>query len=234
MDLALTAYSTVRATGGVYASLQTSGPAVLFSQAEANFPTQLTGTSSTTPLTITNVGKEALGIKQINMTGGQARDFTQTNNCGTSLAVGSSCGVNVTFTPRNKGARAAALVIQDNAINREQSIPLSGTGTWMNLSPSSLDFGNQKVGTDSKMKIVTLTNVGNGPVTISQIGLENANRPQFTFQSSGCGNLAAGASCTIGIQFTPAKTGAQANILGVQDNGGGVLQQTTLSGNGVN
>jgi hypothetical protein len=168
------------------------------------------------------------------MTGAQGRDFSQTNNCGTSLGIASSCGVSVTFTPRKKGARAAVLVIQDNAINREQSIPLSGTGTWMNLSPSSLDFGNQKVGTDSKMKIVTLTNVGSGPVTISQIGLENANQPQFTFQSSGCGTLAAGASCTIGIQFTPVRTGAQTNILGVQDNGGGVLQQTTLSGTGVN
>jgi len=234
MDVALGSYGVANSGGGVYASLQTNGPAVLFSQAQVIYPTQLVGTQNTISVEMTNVGKEALNISQVGVTGGQSRNFSQTNNCGGSVAVGASCDINVTFAPKDKGRLAAALVVQDNAINHQQSIPLSGIGTWMNLSPASLNFGNQKVGTDSKVRIVTLTNVGSKTVSISEIGLENINNHEFSFQSNGCGNLAAGASCTIGIQFTPTETGLQTNILGVKDNGGGVLQQTTLSGTGVN
>ncbi|HWY20324.1 MAG TPA: FG-GAP-like repeat-containing protein [Candidatus Acidoferrum sp.] len=233
MDLALAAFGS-GSLGGAYVSLQTNGPAVLFSQAELKFPTQLLGTSNAISVRVTNVGKETLNVSQIGASGMQAQDFSQRNNCGGGVAAGATCHIDVTFTPQNKGARASTLVVQDNTINQQQSIPLSGTGTWMTLSPSSLNFGNQKVGTVSGLKLVTLTNIGTGPVMVSQIGLKNLGDIQFVFQNQGCGTLAAGASCTIGVQFAPTRTGSFPNVLQVKDNGGGGVQQTTLSGTGVN
>jgi hypothetical protein len=180
------------------------------------------------------VGKEPLSISHILASGAQAKDFSQKNNCGSSINVGASCHIDVTFAPTNKGPRAASLVVQDNAINHQQSIPLSGTGTWMSLSPSNLNFGNQMIGTVSKSQLVTVTNVGTGPVTISNIRLKNFSDIQFVFQDAGCGTLAAGASCTISVQFAPTRVGSFPNVLQVTDNGGGGLQQTTLRGTGVN
>jgi len=79
-----------------------------------------------------------------------------------------------------------------------------------------------------------LTNVGTAPVTVSQIDFKNTSDIQFTFQNRDCGTLAAGASCSIGVQFAPTRVGDFPNVLQVKDNGGGGLQQTTLSGTGVN
>ena len=233
MDLALAAFGS-GSLGGAYVSLQTNGPAVLFSQAQVRFPTQLLGTSNAISVLVTNVGKDTLDVSKIAASGPQAQDFSQRNNCGGSVAAGASCHIDVTFTPNDKGPRGASLVVEDSAINHQQSIPLTGTGTWMSLSPSSLNFGNQKVGTVSGLKLATLTNIGTGPVTISSIGFKNLADIQFVLQPRGCVTLAAGASCTIGVQFAPTRTGEFPNVLQVKDNGGGGVQQTTLSGAGVN
>ncbi len=175
-----------------------------------------------------------LNVSKIAASGPQAQDFSQRNNCSGGVAAGTSCQVDVTFAPTNKGPRAATLVVQDNAINQQQSITLTGTGTWVSLTPSGLNFGNQKVGTVSGVKQVTVTNIGTGPVAISSIGFKNLSDIQFVLQPMGCGTLAAGASCTIGVQFAPTRTGSFPNVLQVKDNGGGGVQQTTLSGTGVN
>ncbi len=233
MDIALAAFGNA-SLGGAYVSLQTNGPAVLFSQAALTFPTQLLGTSSAISVLVTNVGKETLNVSKIAASGPQAQDFPQRNNCSGGVAAGASCQVDVTFAPTNKGPRAATLVVQDNAIKQQQSITLTGTGTWVSLTPSGLNFGNQKVGTVSGVKQVTVTNIGTGPVAISSIGFKNLSDIQFVFQPMGCGTLAAGASCTIGVQFAPTRTGSFPNVLQVKDNGGGGVQQTTLSGTGVN
>lgn len=232
MDLALAAANIVSA-GGVYVSLQTNGPAVLFSPVDIKFSTQLLGTPYTATVLLINVGKQALDIAQIGITGAQAHDFTQADSCGTSVAAGARCSIDVTFTPQGKGDRVAALVVQDDAINRQQSIPLSGVGTWMNLSPPFLNFDPQKVGTVSAPMNLTLENIGTGAVAISSIRLQTMFNSQFR-QTNNCGNsIAAGASCTISVQFAPTMTGSFADAVGVKDNGGGVSQQATLSGTGT-
>jgi len=234
MDLAVASFAYRNDAGGAYVSLQTNGPAVLFSQAQLIFPTQLLGTSNTISVLMTNVGKQPLTINKIGANGSNAQDFSLKNDCGASVVAGASCHINVTFTPKNKGPRTASLVVQDNAINQQQSISLGGSGTWISLSPSSLQFGNQKVGTVSSPKLVTVTNLGTGPVTISSVALKNQEDIQFTLQPMGCGTLAAGASCTVSVQFAPTRAGSYPNVVQVKDNGGGGLQQTTLSGTGTN
>src|SRR5262249_40505030 len=67
-------------------------------------------TSAAQGVTLSNFGTAALAIGAIAAIG----DFAQTNNCGTSLAVGASCTINVTFTPTVSGARAGTLSITDN------------------------------------------------------------------------------------------------------------------------
>jgi hypothetical protein len=91
-----------------------------------------------------------LSITSISLTGTNAADFTQSNTCGAVVLAGANCTNSVVFTPNAKNTRSAMLSIVDNAAGSPQTAALSGTGTFVQLSPASLSFGNQQV--------VTLTN----------------------------------------------------------------------------
>jgi hypothetical protein len=81
-------------------------------------------TSSAQSITLTNSGSAALTISSVSTSG----DFAQTNTCGSSVAAGANCEINVTFTPTAEGQRAGTLTIVDNAPGSPQSVALSGTG----------------------------------------------------------------------------------------------------------
>jgi hypothetical protein len=93
-------------------------------------PPQQVGTSSSAqPITISNGSTTTISISRIIVSGTNAKDFSQSNTCGTELPPGSSCTISVTFTPKKTGARSAAVDITDDAGGSPQSIPLSDTGT---------------------------------------------------------------------------------------------------------
>src|SRR5207244_913061 len=119
---------------------------------------QVGATSAASPVTLSNTGSGALAITSIAVSG----DFGQTDTCGGSLAAGANCTTNVTFTPTASGARSGTLTVTDNAVSNPRTVLLAGTGITgspvVALSPSSLAFGNQLVGTTSVAKAVTLSN----------------------------------------------------------------------------
>lgn len=86
------------------------------------------GSSATKDVTLTNSGTTALNISNIEITGVNQGDFSQTNNCPASLSPGHSCQIAVTFKPTEKYARSANLTVTDNALIGTQNVPLAGTG----------------------------------------------------------------------------------------------------------
>jgi ASPM-SPD-2-Hydin domain-containing protein len=74
----------------------------------ANFGNVKVGTSNTAPVVLAKGANQPLIIQQITAS---PAVFTETNNCGSSLAAGASCTVNVTFTPTQKGSVSAKLSI---------------------------------------------------------------------------------------------------------------------------
>ena len=213
-----------------------TAPAVTFSPTSLSFGNQAVGTSSTAQLvTLTNSGTATLTITSIAVTGTNSTDFSQTNNCGTSLAAGVGCTVSVTFSPQASGARSATLSVTDNATGSPQTVALTGTGTApaVTFSPTSLSFGNQAVGTSSTAQLVTLTNSGTATLTITSIAVTGTNSTDFS-QTNNCGtSLAAGASCTLNITFKPTATGARTASLSVTDNAAGSPQTVSLTGTGT-
>ena len=209
---------------------------VTVSPSSVAFGNQSVGaTSSARPVTLTNAGSSALSITSIAVLGVNASDFAQSNNCGSSVAAGANCTINVTFKPSAAGSRSAALAIADNATGSPQSVSLSGTGvsTGVTLSPSSVAFGNQSLGAASSAHTVTLTNSGNSTLTVSSIAVFGTNPSDFT-QNNTCGtSVAAGGTCTIVVLFTPSALGARAAVLSVSDNATGSPQSVTLSGTGA-
>jgi phosphodiesterase/alkaline phosphatase D-like protein len=209
---------------------------VSLSPASLTFVNQSVGTSSAAQaVTLTNSGTTVLTLTSITITGTNGGDFSQTNNCGASLAAGANCAINVTFTPTATGARSGTLTITDNAPNGPQTVALTGTGASpaASLSPASLAFGNQPVGVASAAQAVTLTNSGTAALTLTSITFTGTNSGDFS-QTNNCGtSLAAGANCAISVTFKPAAAGARSGILTVTDNAPNSPQTVALTGTGA-
>jgi Abnormal spindle-like microcephaly-assoc'd, ASPM-SPD-2-Hydin len=206
-------------------------PAVSFSPTSLSFGNQTVGTTSASlPVTLTNTGAATLNISGI----AASAAFAQTNNCGATLAAAANCTINVTFTPSVSGSASGTVSVTDNASGSPQTVSLTGTGTvqsspGVSFSPTSLSFGNQVVGTSSQPLPVTLTNSGTAALTISTISATT----DFT-QTNNCGSsLAAAASCTINVTYSPDSTGSLSGTLSVTDNASGSPQTVSLSGTGI-
>ena len=212
----------------------TSSPAATLSPSALNFGTIAIGsTSAAKAVVLKNIGTANLTISRIVITGSNAGDFSQTTTCGTSLAAGASCKINVKFKPTGSGTRTAALNISDNAAGSPQKVTLSGIGTVAKFSPATLSFGSVGVGATSLPKTVILTNVGTTTLTITGIAITGTNAGDFA-QTHTCGSsLAAGAACNFSIKFTPSVLGTRTAVLSVTDNAAGSPQKVALSGIGV-
>lgn len=107
-----------------------SAPAVMLAPTSLTFATQAIGSSSAAqPVMLSDTGNAALNISGISITGANAGDFTQTNTCGTSVAMSANCTINVTFTPTAAGTRTASVSIADNAGGSPQTVSVTGTAT---------------------------------------------------------------------------------------------------------
>src|SRR5206468_65226 len=134
-------------------------------------------------VTLSSNGTAPLHITGVSVSG----DFAETNDCGKGVAAGSTCALNVTFTPTASGTRTGTLTINDNAGGSPQTVSLVGTATSsggpvVSLSPSSLSFGNQPVGATSTPQNVTLTNTG---TCIAPMATQNPTSLSFGNQSVG-------------------------------------------------
>ena len=220
----------------------TPAPVVTLSPTSLSFGSQLTGTTSAAqPVILTNSGTAPLTISGFGLTGTNSSDFSENTTCPLSpgtLAAGANCSVNVTFLPTSTGSRSASVTITDNAAGSTQLVPLSGTGTapTVTLSPTSLSFTSQLTGTTSAAQPVTLTNSGTAPLTIAAIGLTGTNVGDFA-QTNTCpaatATLAAGASCTISVTFTPSSTGTRTASLSITDSAGGSPHSVALTATGA-
>ena len=206
------------------------GAVVALSATNLAFANQQVGTSSPVQaVALTNTGNINLNITAINITG----DYSQTNNCSSSLLPGSSCTFNITFSPAASGVRNGTMAITDNAQNTPQTVALTGVGSNNSgpvavLTPTSLVFPSLQVGASSTMQSVNLASVGNAPLSITSIRVTGDYS-----QSNNCPpTLGSGSSCTLNISFTPKAAGNRSGTLTVSDNAQGTAQTTSLTGTG--
>jgi archaellum component FlaF (FlaF/FlaG flagellin family) len=110
-----------------------TAPAVTLTPTSLAFTsTKVNSSAATQKITLKNTGNGALMLSGsalgISVAGANAKSFSQTNNCGISVAAGGSCTITVSFKPTAAGALIAVLNIADNAGNTPQTVGLSGTG----------------------------------------------------------------------------------------------------------
>ena len=112
-----------------------SGPIATLSASYLSFGA--VGLSSTSPaqsLMLSNSGNGPLELSGISL----LPPFAATNDCGSSVAISSSCTISVTFTANTLGNLTGNISIVDNAPLGQQSIPLFGTGVVdFSITPTS-------------------------------------------------------------------------------------------------
>ena len=119
-------------------------PKISVSPTSVNFGNVNVGSTSEKTVTIRNKGKSDLVISSINIAGANASDFSQTNDC-TTIPIGNSCTVTVTFVPTSKGKRTGKIGISSNDPKKPTvNVKLSGngksSGCTYSISPSSQQF----------------------------------------------------------------------------------------------
>jgi hypothetical protein len=121
----------------------------------------------------------------------------------------------------------------------------------VSLASQYITFASVNKGVTSSAGTVVLTNVGAGTLTITTVAIpssytlnglsiSNGNYADFaatTSPSTNCGGtLAAAATCTISVTFTPSLFGEETSNVVITDNANGVsgsIQLVTLTGNGI-
>jgi len=153
------------------------------------------------------------------------------------LLPGLSCPISVTFTPTAAGARSGSLVVTDDgnaAPGSNDTVRLTGVAYQpvATLSASILSPG-ANLGGSAVPQVVTVTNTGNGALTIRAIGIGGAAAGDYS-QSNNClRTIAPGASCSITVNFTPHGYGVRAAALTLSDDGPGGTQSVSLRGTGT-
>ena len=147
-----------------------------------------------------------------------------------TVAPGGCCTLSVTFTPTATGTRTGAITITDDAPGSPHKLLLTGTGgvPAVSLTPASLTFASQAVGTTSPAQPATLKNTGSGPLSITSI----ATAGDFA-QTNNCGGkVNPGASCTLNVTFKPKATGTRSGALTINDDAAGSPHKLLLAGTG--
>ena len=223
MDDALGSLHTFSLSGfGTGAYLSVNPPSIAFGN-QTTFTT-----SSPRTVILQNSG---LGIGPVTITSLVASsEFSRVGNC-TTISAGSNCFIGVTFSPTSAGSRTGTLTITSDALNSPQVVDLSGMGVpgGVALSPASLTFATDLIGTTSPSQVASLQNQNTVPLAISSITASG----DFT-QTNTCGTtIAAGGLCTMNVSFSPTAAGARTGAITVASDGSGSPHSVNLAGTGL-
>src|SRR5258708_5458983 len=237
-------------TGSAISTFQAStgpAPAANLTPSSLTFaPRTISTKSPAQTVVLANTGSAALHIASITISG----DFAFPSGCGATLAAGATCTIDVTFTPLTTGTRAGSLAVASDAGGSPHSVSLSGTGQStpapvIEITPSTLDFAPQPLGTESAVQIVTVANTGNATLFFGPISTAGdfARRlvpppapgaaPRRPTYDGACNiGLAPGTSCDIAVAFLPTVEGLREGLLRVESNATQQPATVRLVGNG--
>jgi hypothetical protein len=190
--------------------------------------TEVGDTSDAEKVTLTNNLRIPLTGISYSTTGPFA---VSTSTCPATLNANKDCTISVTFSPTQAGPATGTLTVTDSANNSPQTVSLSGTGTTaaVYVSPTSVDFGNQSVGTTSGPQNVDLFNKGSQPITVTSVSTSG----NFAVTENYCMNgVKPNTHCYVEVVFSPTQSGPLSGTLTFVDSATGSPQTASLSGTG--
>jgi hypothetical protein len=155
---------------------------VSLAPASLTFAEQSVGSSSAAqPVTLSNTGSQILTLVL-----SVSANFTETDNCGSALAAGANCTINVSFAPATSGTLTGTLSIADNAAGSPQTVGLSGTAS---TSPPDFSIAVSPSGSSS-----ATVSAGAAASYSLTVGPEVGFNQTVSFACSGAPSLA---TCTL-------------------------------------
>lgn len=222
---------SVDSTGTIYVSdsgndliRQVSALAELNSApSSVSFDTQQVGTTSPAA-TVTLASAGPLTISSIT----PSANFTELDDCPSSLSNGATCTVDVYFAPTSAGIIKGTLTIADNAFfNNPLVVSLQGTATGLIITPNPLAFGTVM---DGSPVTDTVTVTGNTTYSATSATL-TGDTTDYSIASNTCtGHIAT--SCSIGIKFNPGSVGSHNATLAIHDSDPTSAQLVPITGSG--
>jgi hypothetical protein len=196
------------ASSAVLTSYELSQSALTFGN------TQVGNASGAQTTTLTNTGTATIHVLGLL----PPSDFTAASTCGTVLP-GASCDVSVTFSPgggTGTAVRTGTLEIQSDATDALEYVSLIGSASAapISLSATTLSFGIVSVGVTVSQSL-TVTNTSGAPIALTGLST-NGN---YSVATGSCpsvgGTIAAGATCTLTVTFSPTTSGPSVGTLSV-------------------
>ncbi len=232
-------FNTSSTAAGTAETVNAAASTLKFSPSSLNFGTVYVGNTSVQAMTVTNTGTSMVTFTNFSVgsiSGDDSTGFLGVELCPKTLNAGKSCPIIMSFTADSNVTKthAANLVIADNASGSPQMILMSATviNPVASLSASSLSFGNQKTGTTSTAKPVTLKNTGTTTLTLTGLSISG----NFAFATgTTCTNttsLTPGGTCVMEVTFKPTSKGSKSGSVTITDNAKNSPQNMSLSGSG--
>ena len=202
---------------------------------------QLIGTTSAGRTdTFTNKSGVNIYFTLIDLEGANPTEFRFTSTCAgggppfnytVPLLPGASCTSTVYFSPTQSGGANVTQVYYGNLTLAKQGLLISGLGTAVKVTPTTLTFPTTKVGTTSAPINVTFQNAGSVALALSSIAWSGQN--DFSETNTCTGNsVPANSSCTFSITFTPSAVGTFTATLSIGDTDPTGPQKITATGTG--
>ncbi len=165
------------------------------------FPTTKIGTSSQGTMTLTNTGDIDLHISSVGIKTDPS--WAMNSNCST-VAAGSTCAINLTFSPKLPTSMTETVAIDSDAIGgRLDEFEAEGVGTGTALLlPPYLEFAAVAVNTNTSATI-KVYNPSSSGIDIKTV----STAAPFSATNKCVNPIAAGATCGIVVSFKDASVG---------------------------
>jgi hypothetical protein len=187
---------------------------------------------------LTNTGNVPITVESIEVTGPDTAAFKWATDEEPTVEAGQERRITVTFCPNESRKFKAGFRINSDADHSPHKVSLKGNAVWTELSPESLSFGDQKVGTRSAAQTVTLTNPSDAELFVTSIRVAGGASKEFKWETTGGSRptVKADDKHLFSVIFEPEAALPRTATLNVTYRAGGNLERTEmvqLSGTGL-
>lgn len=134
-----------------------------------------------------------------------------------TCAQGTPCQISARFHPLSAEAnKGATVTIRDRITGASRTVSLTGTGglPQISVSPSSVVFPTQTIGSTWPYQGVLINNTGDAPLNMTHVTLSGANAGDFAILGSGSGSsVPPGSGYQLTLSFVPHALGERTATL---------------------
>ncbi len=220
--------SPSRYTYGVIAKIDLAAPApaVCLDKESVAFGTIVVNTSTTQTLTVTNCGNGPLTIQSV----ASSSPIMQVDQNCTNIAAGGNCTMSFVLTPTETGSIYESVTLKANTPVPTRKIYVNAQAAAPEFSsPSSVNVGDELVGTQGISQRIWIRNRGTAPLILADVSVTG----DFSVRNDCTTPLAPYQYCYLWVTLTPSQIGSRSGVVTITDNAPGSPHKINLTGNGI-